>query len=184
MINNIISMGLLILAVLISWYGHVIFAIFFSLLAGALSLKDSRRYRKTFFAICISLFCLAVYRTDSWELKKKSLVVRAEQLLLEQIASGKPLPDLLRRSDEWKQFAEMNPAYRVIVDRDSDSKVIRNFVISVGFRNYWKLEQDFDSNGQLLPSVRWIAVGDDVEVVQKELDLFLAELEHNKHSKQ
>jgi len=175
MINILIFIGFLIPAAMSSWYGHVFFAAFFSLLSSAFLLRNGGRTRIISIVLCITLPCLAVHRSNAWDLKKRRLVVTAEQLLLKQIAAGQKTSDLSSQADEWKRFAKTDPAYQVVVNQDSDSKAINYFLISVGYLHNWKVMQDFDLNDEPLPSVRWVAVGDDAEIVQKELDLFIAE---------
>jgi hypothetical protein len=172
-------------AAFFAWNGvpvlDAFFGLIFLVLVAGPGGDGATRRRLVVFALTLGVLGLGVYRRACWQEKRVWLMLAAERVV-EARACGAAPEEVASRLRRWEDYARQDPRTQVsVLPRDGRPGTLR-LAIDVGFRHWWEASPAEACGETRAQRVVWRASGDDVDIVQKELDEFLAVLEGRRSS--
>jgi hypothetical protein len=167
-------------AVFFAWIGvpvlDVFFGLIFLVLVGGPGGENATRRRLVALAVTIGVLGLGAYRRACWREKQVWLFLAAERVVEARVC-GASDAKVARMVREWEGFGRADPRIQTSVLSDAEEHHFTSIALSVGFKHWWEASPAEACGETRQERVVWRASGDDVDIVQQELDQFLVELE-------
>ena len=142
--------------------------------AWSLPIHPRGRWAGCLAASFAALLFFSAQRSVAYQRKMAQLMVTAEDIMRDQAGTPRDQASLDERAERWRRWAKSTPAYQVSVHRNEEG--IQSMAISTGWLHWWEVSRVWHPEPLpegATPELVWRAVGDDAEVVQRELDAYL-----------